>query len=88
MPEPAHLAITHDNDEEPRRWSSPQPYSVIDQVIKTDLQVRSLECVPLLWNYRKTGLQQYFTSTVWYQTILLICDHLMDLLHCRTINAT
>jgi hypothetical protein len=26
--------MTHDDDEEPRRWSSPRPYSVIDHVIE------------------------------------------------------
>jgi hypothetical protein len=26
--------MTHEDDEEPRRWSSPWPYSVIDQVFE------------------------------------------------------
>jgi chromatin segregation and condensation protein Rec8/ScpA/Scc1 (kleisin family) len=33
-PERTSLGMTHEDDEEPRRWSSPWPYSVIDQVFE------------------------------------------------------
>ena len=34
MPEPMGLGMTHEAHEEPRRWSGPWPYSVIDQVFE------------------------------------------------------
>ncbi|KIM76552.1 hypothetical protein PILCRDRAFT_12776 [Piloderma croceum F 1598] len=33
-PKPTSLGVTHEDDEEPRRWSSPWPYSVIDQIFE------------------------------------------------------
>jgi hypothetical protein len=33
-PKPTSLRMTHEDDEEPRRWSSPWPYSVTDQVFE------------------------------------------------------
>ena len=33
-PEPTSLGMTHEDDEDPHRWSSPWPYSVIDQVFE------------------------------------------------------
>ncbi|KIM74055.1 hypothetical protein PILCRDRAFT_715237 [Piloderma croceum F 1598] len=34
--------MTHEDDEEPRRWSSPRPYSVIDQVFERLTTLSSL----------------------------------------------
>jgi hypothetical protein len=40
-PERTSLGMTHEDDEEPRRWSSPWPYSVIDQVFERLMKLSS-----------------------------------------------
>jgi hypothetical protein len=41
-PEPIGLGMTHEDDEEPRRRSSPRPYSVIDQLFERLAMLSSL----------------------------------------------
>jgi hypothetical protein len=41
-PEPIGLGMTHEDDEEPRRRSSPRPYSVIDQLFERFAMLSSL----------------------------------------------